>query len=124
MITEGKGLKRWLQEENKEWTRQSVCPGCPRESDLVSRGSQGLRSPLESRRVHGGGSAPSCCAFTHRVAFEEGSGPGLGTEHLPGALCSGTGSPALGLCSAQKESLTLDQLFPHLFPMKCWDQMP
>ena len=22
----------------------------------------------------GGGSAPSCCAFTHRVAFEEGSG--------------------------------------------------
>ena len=24
--------------------------------------------------------------------------PGLGTEHLPGALCSGTGSPALGLC--------------------------
>ena len=25
--------------------------------------------------------------------------PRLGTEHLPGALCSGTGSPALGLCS-------------------------
>ena len=25
--------------------------------------------------------------------------PGLGTEPLPGALCSGTGSPALGLCS-------------------------
>ena len=25
--------------------------------------------------------------------------PGLGTEHLPGALCSGTGSPVLGLCS-------------------------
>ena len=25
--------------------------------------------------------------------------PGLGTEHLPVALCSGTGSPALGLCS-------------------------
>ena len=24
--------------------------------------------------MHGGGSAPSCCAFTHRVAFEEGSG--------------------------------------------------
>ena len=28
-------------------------------------------------------------------------GPGLGTEPLPGALCSGTGSPALGLCSHQ-----------------------
>ena len=27
------------------------------------------------RTMHGGGSAPSCCAFTHRVAFEEGSGP-------------------------------------------------
>ena len=26
-------------------------------------------------------------------------GLGMGTEHLPGALCSGTGSPALGLCS-------------------------
>ena len=25
--------------------------------------------------------------------------PGLGPEHLPGAPCSGTGSPALGLCS-------------------------
>ena len=30
--------------------------------------------------------------------FVLGTGlPGLGTEHLPGALCSGTGSPALGL---------------------------
>ena len=29
----------------------------------------------------------------------EAPAPGLGTEHLPGALCSGTGSPALGLCS-------------------------
>ena len=27
------------------------------------------------RTMPGGGSAPSCCAFTHRVAFEEGSGP-------------------------------------------------
>ena len=26
--------------------------------------------------MHGGGSAPSCCAFTHRVAFEEESGHG------------------------------------------------
>ena len=54
-------------------------PGCPGESGLVSRGSQGLRSPLERgslRTMHGGGSAPSCCAFPHRVAFEEGSGRG------------------------------------------------
>ena len=27
------------------------------------------------RTMHGCGSASSCCAFTHRVAFEEGSGP-------------------------------------------------
>ena len=33
----------------------------------------GTRGSL--RTMHGGGSAPSCCAFTHRVAFEEGSGP-------------------------------------------------
>ena len=38
-----------------------------------SRGSsQPGRGSL--RTMHGGGSAPSCCAFTHRVAFEEGSG--------------------------------------------------
>ena len=30
---------------------------------------------LSLRTMHGGGSAPSCCAFTHRVAFEDGSGP-------------------------------------------------
>ena len=48
------------------------------------------------RMMHGGGSAPSCCAFTHRVAFEEvsvhrvllKSGPGnqgrsaCGTTHV------------------------------------------
>ena len=47
-------------------------PGSPGESGLVTRGSQGLRSPLESRR---------------------GS---LGAPERPQA---GTGSPALGLCS-------------------------
>ena len=33
------------------------------------------------RTMHGGGSAPSCCAFTHRVAFEEGSGSEFSTVH-------------------------------------------
>ena len=38
--------------------------------------------------------------ITHLEPDILGTGlPGLGTEHLPGALCSGTGSPALGLCS-------------------------
>ena len=37
--------------------------------------------------------------FTTELLGGEGNGnplqyPGLGTEHLPGALCSGTGSPA------------------------------
>ena len=38
----------------------------------------GTRGSL--RTMHGGGSAPSCCAFTHRVAFEEGSGPRIGKD--------------------------------------------
>ena len=36
------------------------------------------------RTMHGGGSAPSCCAFTHRVAFEEGSGPRVLLKSRPG----------------------------------------
>ena len=43
-----------------------------------------------------------CCTLDHFLNLSGvlGTGlPGLGTEHLPGALCSGTGSPALGLCS-------------------------
>ena len=39
----------------------------PHESVCGNRGSL--------RTMHGGGSAPLCCAFTHRVDFEEGSGP-------------------------------------------------
>ena len=34
-------------------------------------------------------------------------------------ICSDLGAPP-----AQKKSLTLFPLFPHLFPMKWWDQMP
>ena len=34
--------------------------------------------------MHRGGSAPSCCAFTHRVAFEEGSGPRVLLKSGPG----------------------------------------
>ena len=34
--------------------------------------------------MHGGGSAPSCCAFSHRVAFEEGSGPRVLLKSGPG----------------------------------------
>ena len=33
--------------------------------------------------MNGGGSAPSCCAFTHRVAFEEGSAQREGILTVP-----------------------------------------
>ena len=50
---------------------------------LSSRGAQGVSGPLLScvwnlrvfPEMHDGDSAPSCCAFTHWVAFEEVSGP-------------------------------------------------
>ena len=59
-------------------------PGMGEPGGLPSVGSQdsdtteprravcGTRGSL--RTMHGGGSAPSCCAFPLRVAFEEGSG--------------------------------------------------
>ena len=34
--------------------------------------------------MHGGGSTPLCCAFTNRVAFEEGSGPRVLLKGGPG----------------------------------------
>ena len=42
----------------------------------------GTRGSL--RTMHRGVSAPSCCAFTHRVAFEEGSGPRVLLKSGPG----------------------------------------
>ena len=36
------------------------------------------------RMMHGGVSAPSCCAFTHKVAFEEVSGPRVLLKSGPG----------------------------------------
>ena len=36
--------------------------------------------------MHGGGSAPSCCAFSHRVAFEEATS-------LLDELLAATGAP-------------------------------
>ena len=51
-----------------------------------------LKAPLEHQRQHLERPVP----WLEWVSYLH---PGLGTEHLPGALCSGTGSPALGLCS-------------------------
>ena len=52
-------------------------------------GSQAPRRALCGNRgalrtMHGGGSAPSCCAFPHSVAFEEGSGPRVLLKGEPG----------------------------------------
>ena len=44
-----------------------------RVSQAPRRAVCGTRGSL--RTMHGGDSAATCCAFTHRVAFEEGLGP-------------------------------------------------
>ena len=53
-----------------------------RVSQAPRRAVCGTRGSL--RTMPGGGSSPSCCAFTHRIAFEEGSGPGVLLKSGPG----------------------------------------
>ena len=53
------------------------------------RGSQAPRRAVCGtcgcfRTMHGGVGAPSCCAFPHRVAFEEVSGPRVLLQSGPG----------------------------------------
>ena len=55
---------------------------CSGGSQATRRAVCGTRGSL--RTMHGGGSAPSCCAFTRRVAFEEGSGPRVLLKSGPG----------------------------------------
>ena len=43
--------------------------------------------------MHDSDSAPSCCAFTHRVAFEEGSGPRVLLQSGPGNRGRSAGGP-------------------------------
>ena len=68
---------RRVPEELGQESQESSClrKGTP----LASRGDQGVSGPLLScvwnlrvfLEMHDGDSAPSCCAFTHWVAFEE-----------------------------------------------------
>ena len=66
---------------------------------LASRGAQGSQAPCSVvcgtygcfRTMHDGDSAPSCCAFTHWVAFEEVSGPRV-------LFKSGQGNRGLSAC--------------------------
>ena len=74
--------------------------GSPRRAVCGTRGSL--------RTMHGGGSAPSCFAFTLRVAFEEGSGPRV---LLKSAL------PSLGWPQGKLLDLLPSQLLePHRTP--------
>ena len=66
-----------------ELGQESQASSCLRTgSPLASRVAQGSQAPRRAvcgtcgcfQTMHGGVSAPSCCAFTHRVAFKEGSG--------------------------------------------------
>ena len=71
--------------------------------------------------MHGGGSAPSCCAFTHRVAFEEGSG-GLGQGALQATAAMRTSEQrkevrAVGRGPSEREAQSLrGRLAPQSFP--------
>ena len=64
---------------------------CCRPVCCQSRGAQGVSGPLLScvwnlwvfPEMHDGDSAPSCCAFTHWVAFEEVSGPRVLFKSVP-----------------------------------------
>ena len=70
--------------KNAELGQESQASSCLRKgTPLASRVAQGVSGPSSScvwnLRVFAddarGWQRPSCCAFTHRVAFEEGSGP-------------------------------------------------
>ena len=76
-----------------ELGQESYASFCLRKgTPLASRGVKGFQAPGRSvcgtrgsfLMMHGGVSAPSCCAFTHRVAFEEGSGPWVLLKSGPG----------------------------------------
>ena len=76
-----------------ELGQESQASSCLRKgTPLASRVAQGVSAPRRTvcitrgclRTMHGVGSAPSCCAFTHRVAFEEGSGPRVLLRSGPG----------------------------------------
>ena len=56
--------------------------------------------------MHGGVSAPSCCAFTHRVAFEEVSGHRVLIKGIPIIF-------SLVLLAQSSDSEGTTQLHPH-----------
>ena len=78
-----------LQSWDRRVRPRLVCGREPRLPLELLRGSQaprravcGTRGSLQT--MHGGGCAPSCCAFIHRVSFEEGSGARVLLKSGPG----------------------------------------
>ena len=76
-----------------ELGQESHASSCLRKgTPLACRVVSGSQAPRRAvcgtrgsfRMMHGVVSAPSCCAFTHRVAFEEGSGPRVLLKSGPG----------------------------------------
>ena len=68
--------KQQLEHGTTDWFQigKGVCQGfMPKSLPSLER-KKGLGVALQAA-PHGGVSAASGCAFTHRVAFEEGSGP-------------------------------------------------
>ena len=92
-----------------ELGQESRAPSCLRKGNpLASRVAQGVSCPLSSCVWHllvfpdnaRGVSAPSCCAFTHRAAFEEVSGHQVLLQSGPGdrgrSACGTTHGARLG----------------------------
>ena len=84
---------------------------------LTLRGRQGLgKSALIAKlggqwfsdtftTMHGGGCAPSCCAFTHSVAFEEESGTRVLLKSGPGNRgCSACGTTHVARLEFSRET--------------------
>ena len=83
-----------------ELGQESQAPSCLRKgTPLASRVAQGVSGPLSScvwpcgcfQTMPGGVSAPLCCAFTHKAAFEEVSGHRV-------LIQSGPGDPGRSTC--------------------------
>ena len=82
-LTEAVMVKSEEETDHRRWTVDEVyylletfeIPCDESYGDLAQAPCRAVCRPCGFfRMMHGGGSAPSCCAFTHRVAFEEVSG--------------------------------------------------
>ena len=90
----------WTARRSSQSILKEISPGCSLEGPVLKLKLQYFghlmqkADSFEKTLMHGGVSAPSCCAFTHMVAFEEGSGPRVLLKGGPGNRQNGlVGSP-------------------------------